>query len=156
MDWGWISLAVGTIVLAFVVFRYRPKNYIYNFEEAILKTDEKKFKNLLNHYRISVGLGTVKTDKVAGLIAYKHCIKMVTRQSVFHNKEDFRYDGLKGASNFSEIVNGEFYNVDTCFEGFMDSERHFRIINGNFNTIGLSIERDDDNKVYCTVIFFNI
>jgi uncharacterized protein YkwD len=157
MDWAWISLIVGVIVLLFIIVRYRTKKVKYEFDEALLSPDEREFKNLLNGYRQSVGLSYLRTDKKAGFVAYEHCIKMVNEQRVYHNKEDGRYDGLIGGSHFNEIVNGEFYNVLSCFRGFMESEDHFKVINGKeHNTVGLSVERDGDNKVYATVIFFRI
>jgi len=154
----WYFVGLLAIASLFYLIRFRPKASIkYEFDEALLSPDEREFKNLLNGYRQSVGLSYLRTDKKAGFVAYEHCIKMVNEQRVYHNKEDGRYDGLIGGSHFNEIVNGEFYNVLSCFRGFMESEDHFKVINGKeHNTIGLSVERDGDNKVYCTVILFRI
>jgi uncharacterized protein YkwD len=154
----WYFIILFVIALALVIVYSCSKDEIkYEFSVALLSPDEKEFLSLLNAYRSTIGIEPLIADRKAGFIAYKHCYKMVNEQRVFHNTEDGRYDDLEGASNFCEIVDGEFSTVLTCWRGFLNSDDHFKIINGkNYNTIGLSIERDKDDKVYCTVIFFRI
>jgi len=155
MEWGWISLAVGTIVLAFVVFRYRPKEVKYKFENAVLNDDELLFLKYLNEHRAS----PVKVDHEASKLMFEHVTYMMAKQKASHDFKEWRFKRLveNGATDIKEIVSGEFHEVSSGFKGFVKSPSHNKImLSTQVDTCGMDIRRDIGGKLYFGIIFFKI
>jgi len=155
----WIATGIIIIiVLGFYLIRHRPKKRpVYPYKPANLLPNDAEFMTLLNSYRNKNLCKWLLVDASACMISYDHTIEMIKLQKTSHDLAQQRREELyfQGADNILEIVDGEFYNVQTAFKGFVNSPSHNRImLNEEVDTCGLSVRQDDDKKYYVTVILF--
>lgn len=161
MEWGWISLAVGTIVLAFVVFRYRPKKKpMYRFTAKNITVSDEAFLRLFKDHRQKNSKPLIRlVDHYASMLMFDHVTYMMAKGTASHDFLDNRRSELAkmGATDIQEIVLSGFSTILSGFKGFVSSEKHNRaMLNEKANCMGMSIRRDNNGKYYFAVIFFRI
>ena len=164
---GYISLIVATIVLAFLVFRYRPKEKPkeYVFKPAKLDAKEQEFLKFVNQGRKENNAVAVKADEFCSLLCQEHNADMVrTGKTVHLDPTDPAVDNNRfvelmdrGALGYDEIVGSHFYNVESAYKAFRRSPSHWKAIIGKgYNACGLNISPDVNGNDYYTMIFLKI
>ncbi len=120
---------------------------------------ENETMDLINAYRVSVGLkALIKTDYIS-YKAEEHNKYMIANNVVDHVGFDARYQDIKNilkANGMGENVAFNYTSAQAVVNGWLASPGHKANIVGNFTHFGISIRADSAGKKYYTNIFAKI
>lgn len=120
------------------------------------KIIEIEIMELINAYRIEVGLLTLNNNTVIKGQAYQHTEYMVTNNNLshdnFYTRKAFLINSL-GAHTVSENVAYGFSNAQSVVNAWLNSNNHKENIEGDFTDFEISAEKDSEGKWYFTNIF---
>jgi uncharacterized protein YkwD len=127
----------------------------YNYNPIELETLD-----LINNYRISIGLNALVRINHISYKSEEHAQYMVSHDVVDHSDFNLRSDNIMkvlGAKTVSENVAYNFNSAKGVFDAWMKSKGHKENIEGNFTHFGISIRENPVNgKKYYTNIFVKI
>lgn len=128
-------------------------NYIYSAEEL-------KAMELINEYRVSVGLNALKTINHISFKSEEHDFYMISNNVVNHDDFVARSQNIIEVLDASKVGENIAYNYNTpegALKAWLNSESHKKNIEGNFTHFGLAIKKDSvTGKKYYTNIFAKI
>lgn len=83
---------------------------------------------------------------------------MVGVGAVSHDYMGERSQGIKnlGGTGMREIVAFGFYNSISVVRAWLRSDSHRTTIEGDYNQVGIAVNKNDQGVYYFTVIFFNL
>src|SRR3970040_339078 len=127
--------------------------YTYNATE--LQTMD-----LINNYRVSIGLNPLAKINHISYKSEEHNNYMIANNVVNHNDFVARSQNIievLGATKVSENIAYNYNSPNTVFEAWMKSPKHKAIIIGGYTHFGISIRENPINgKKYYTNIFAKI
>lgn len=113
---------------------------------------------LINDYRLSVGLQSIKIDKnYPSAYAVEHTKYMISVGKINHDNFGKRSEALKsrGAVRVGENVAYGYRNAEDVVSSWLQSPNHKRVIEGNFTHSGLGIIAQDNGIYFFTQLFYS-
>jgi uncharacterized protein YkwD len=128
-------------------------NYTYSANEL-------EMIKLINDYRVSVGLNSLKTVNHISFKSEEHDIYMIANNVVNHNDFVARSENIinvLGAKTVAENIAFNYNSPQSALNAWLDSPTHKVNIEGDFTDFGISIrENTTTGKKYYTNIFAKI
>ena len=128
-------------------------NYSYN-------TTEIQTMDLINNYRISIGLNSLQKISYISLKSQEHNNYMITNNVVNHDDFVARSEDIMkvvGAKTVGENIAYNYNTAQAAFDAWLASAGHKANIEGNFTHFGISIKTNPVNGAkYYTNIFAKI
>lgn len=121
-----------------------------------VKSIEIEILDLINNYRVSVGLNTLEPLDIIKSQAYSHTDYMIKQKNMSH---DYFYERKSylvtnaGASKVAENVGYGYSSAESIVNAWIKSDSHRSTIEGDFTDFDISIEQNEDGEMYCTNIF---
>ena len=125
------------------------KDYTYS-------TDETELADLINEYRVSIGLNALETVNHMSYKAEEHDNYMVANNVVNHDQFEERSRNIMevlGAVKVNENVAYNYSTPHSVLVAWLASPGHKANIEGDFTHFGISIRENADGKKYYTNIF---
>ncbi len=115
-------------------------------------SDEAAFVDLMNASRSASGLATLST--YADLVddARRHTGDMIAENRIFHSSEAELMSVTTGWSTIGENV-GMGPNPEILHQAFMASPSHKANVLGDYDRVGVGVDRSADGTMFVTVIF---
>ncbi|WP_276168367.1 CAP domain-containing protein [Zobellia alginiliquefaciens] len=126
-------------------------------EEVEISTIEQEVMDVVNAYRVSVGLNAVEFNSVAYDFANAHNKYMISEGVISHDNFDKRASDLSVKANadfVSENLGMDFTNADDVLEAWKNSPTHKKVMEGNFKYTAVSVTADENGVLYFTQLFF--
>ncbi|MCX7548328.1 CAP domain-containing protein [Xanthomarina sp. F1114] len=127
-----------------------------NVEVPETKLIEIEILDLINDYRLSLGLNTLNNMAVIKSQAYGHTDYMIATDNVSHDNFYQRKSYLvnnAGAHKVSENVAYGFTRAESVVNAWINSPGHKEVIVGDFTDFDISAEQNSEGKWYYTNIF---
>lgn len=116
--------------------------------------------NLINDYRISIGINELEINNYLSHLSEEHNTYMIAANSVNHDGFVTRAQNIKnllGATKVDENIAFNYNSPQAVFDAWMRSPKHKEIMTGNYTHFGISIRNSPLNgKKYYTNIFVKI
>ncbi|HLV39061.1 CAP domain-containing protein [Xanthomarina sp.] len=112
--------------------------------------------DLINDYRLSLGLNALNSMEAIKSQAYNHTDYMIEKDNVSHDNFFQRKSYLinyAGANKVSENVAYGYTKAESVVNGWLNSPGHKEIIEGDFTNFDISAEKNSEGKWYYTNIF---
>ncbi len=120
-------------------------------------TDELQLADLINQYRVSLGLNPLQLINHVSYKSEEHTQYMIAKKSVNHDQFAERSENIMevlGAVKVNENVAYNFMTSAAALNAWLNSPGHKANIEGNFTHFGISIKEDPTTgKKYYTNIF---
>lgn len=120
-------------------------------------TDELQLADLINQYRVSLGLNPLQLINHVSYKSEEHTQYMIAKKSVNHDQFAERSENIMevlGAVKVNENVAYNFMTSAAALNAWLNSPGHKANIEGNFTHFGISIKEDPaTGKKYYTNIF---
>jgi uncharacterized protein YkwD len=126
----------------------------YNYDTSELET-----MNLINSYRVSVGLNALEQINHISHKSEEHDNYMISNNVVNHNNFVARSENLisvLAAKRVGENVAYNYNSPQSVVNAWLNSPTHKENIEGNYTHFGISIRKNPDGKKYYTNIFVKI
>ncbi len=123
------------------------------------KTVEIQILELINNYRLNMGLNPLENMDLIKAQAYTHTEHMVIENEVSHDNFFERSNFLKanaGAKVVSENVAYGYTYAESVVDAWLKSESHRKNIEGDFTNFDVSAEQNNSGQWYYTNIFIKI
>ncbi len=130
----------------------RIMSYTYNSSE--LET-----MNIINEYRVSVGLNPLQQINHISYKSEEHDDYMITNNVVNHNNFVERSENLISVLSAKRVGENVAYNYSTpqsVVNAWLNSPSHKENIVGDYTHFGIAIKTNADGKKYYTNIFVKI
>ena len=124
-------------------------NYTYNATEL-------EAMELINEYRVSVGLNALQQINHISFKSEEHDDYMITNNVVNHNNFVSRSENLISVLGAKRVGENVAYNYNTpkaALTAWLNSPSHKENIVGNYTHFGIAIKTNADGKKYYTNIF---
>ncbi len=116
--------------------------------------------SLINQYRNSIGLDSLRQNAVIDSQASGHSEKMASGKTAFgHDGFSSRVSAIKNSIGGSAFAENVAYNkgysdpAKTAVDGWLKSPGHKANIEGNYALTGIGVSKSKDNSYYFTQIF---
>jgi len=126
-------------------------------EEVEISKIEQDVIDVVNEYRVSVGLNAVKFNSVAYGYAIAHNEYMISKGTISHDNFDKRASDLSIEANadfVSENLGKDFTNAEDILEAWKNSPTHKKVMEGDFQYTAVSVTADKSGILYFTQLFF--
>ena len=127
-------------------------NYTYNATEL-------EAMELINEYRVSVGLNALQQINHISFKSEEHDDYMISNNVVNHNNFVSRSENLISVLGAKRVGENVAYNYNTpkaALTAWLNSPSHKENIVGNYTHFGIAIKTNADGKKYYTNIFAKI
>ncbi len=138
------------------------ENELYSITESnttnTASEEETALLEIINDYRVSIGLNLLKMDTKIYNVASEHNIFMIEDDRISHTNFSLRADKVKKATkarNVSENVARHFNTNAQVLKGWLNSPTHKATLEGNHTHTVISITTDLNGKKYYTQLFYN-
>lgn len=130
----------------------------YESTHAIRETKDIEIQilELINEYRISIGLCKLKYEPIIKSVAYLHNIDMINANQLSHNGFVERSDYLiykTHAQYVGENLAYGYSSTVSVYNAWLKSPTHKKNIEGNYTHFDISVELNKDGNAYITNIF---
>ena len=115
--------------------------------------------NLINTYRVSVGLNELKQINHISYKSEEHDHYMIRNNVVNHNDFVARSENLisvLGAKRVGENIAYNYNSPQSVVKAWLNSPTHKENLEGDYTHFGISIRTNPDGKKYYTNIFVKI
>ena len=115
--------------------------------------------NLINTYRVSVGLNALQQINHISYKSEEHDNYMISNNVVNHNDFVARSENLisvLGAKRVGENIAYNYNTSQSVVKAWLNSPTHKENIEGDYTHFGISIRTNPDGKKYYTNIFVKI
>ena len=115
--------------------------------------------NLINTYRVSVGLNALQQINHISYKSEEHDNYMISNNVVNHNDFVARSENLitvLGAKRVGENIAYNYNTPQSVVKAWLNSPTHKENIEGDYTHFGISIRTNPDGKKYYTNIFVKI
>ena len=133
-----------------------PNNLELKASTIKVKSIEVETLDLINDYRLSIGLNPLESMTIVKSVAKTHTDYMVEVNQVNHDDFYQRSTYLKenaGATKVSENVAYGYTSAESVVNAWLKSDSHRANIEGDFTNFDISAEQNSDGKWYYTNIF---
>ena len=113
----------------------------------------------INDHRIEIGLPQLSISDRVSVVAQSHTDYMIRNGEVSHEFFFSRRTTLSnnpGAETVSENVAFAFATSGGVVRGWLNSEAHRSVIEGDFTHFGIAVAQDEDGRNYFTNIFIKL
>lgn len=128
-----------------------------NSSETTISDIEQEVIDVVNKYRVSIGLNSLKFSSVAYGYANSHNNYMISEGQISHDNFEIRSSKLSldvNADYVSENLGMSFTNAEDILEAWKNSPTHKKVMEGNFEYTAVSVTADDKGVFYFTQLFF--
>jgi uncharacterized protein YkwD len=111
----------------------------------------------INKYRSDQSLGKIEFNKnSATALAVEHCIYMIENGKVSHENFSKRNQALIeiGAVKVGENIAFGYTLSSSIVNAWINSPGHKKVLEGNYNHIGIGVVTSANNKNYVTALFY--
>ncbi|MEP2278692.1 CAP domain-containing protein [Maribacter sp.] len=111
---------------------------------------------IINNYRLSIGLNPFEFESIAYYYATQHTNYMISKGITSHDMFTKRASSISKRTNAVLVAENVARNYDTieeAFDAWLDSEGHRKNIEGDFNYSAISIVENSNGNYYFTQIF---
>ncbi|TVZ17195.1 CAP domain-containing protein [Maribacter sp. MAR_2009_72] len=111
---------------------------------------------LVNDYRIELGLSSLSYDTRAQAYTTEHNLYMISKEEISHDNFALRSSALSeefNAVKVSENVGRNFATAQGVFEAWLNSPSHLKNIEGDFDATAISAYADANGMIYFTQVF---
>lgn len=123
-------------------------------------SNELEMMELINNYRISIGLNSLERINHISFKSEEHNNYMITNNIVSHDNFVSRSDNIikvLGAKKVNENIGYNYKTPQGVLGAWLNSSDHKKNIEGDFTNFGISIRENADNgKKYYTNIFVKL
>ncbi|WP_339920057.1 CAP domain-containing protein [uncultured Flavobacterium sp.] len=134
-----------------------PTTDLYNYSYT---SSEIQLMDLVNAYRVSIGLSSLTKSNYVSLKAEEHNNYMISTNTLSHDNFNARFDDIMktvGAIAVGENVADVYSTPQAALNAWLNSPAHKKNIIGSFTHFGISIrENSVTGKKYYTNIFAKI
>ncbi len=126
----------------------------YNYNTSELETMQ-----LINEYRLSIGLKALQTSNHISNKCEEHNQYMIANNVVNHNDFTARSNNIisvLGAKKVGENVAYNYKTSEAVLQAWLASPGHKENIEGDYTHFGISVTTDANGKKYYTNIFVKI
>lgn len=126
---------------------YTPTPHIVDYHSKVLL-------ELINNHRSNLMINTLVSEQKCYQLAHQHTEWMSSNQIISHQSALARKQVIlqSGFVVYGEIVAGGYNNIQSMFNGYLNSEKHREIVeHSQFKYLGISIITTD--KTYNAVVF---
>lgn len=112
---------------------------------------------MINNYRLSIGLNEMVFDSTTYYYAGLHTDYMIEKKNTSHVNFTERAENISkrtGAVFVAENVAKDYDTITDAFEAWLDSPGHRENLEGNFDYSAISIKRNSNGDLYFTQVFF--
>ncbi|MBZ4042158.1 CAP domain-containing protein [Flavobacterium hibisci] len=128
--------------------------------EYTYNTSELKVLELINEYRVSIGLNSLKTVNHISFKSEEHDNYMIANKVVNHNDFIARSENIidvLGAKKVGENIAYNYQTAEGVLKAWLDSPSHKQNIEGDYTHFGIAVKIDaETGKKYYTNIFAKI
>ena len=127
--------------------------------EYTYNSTELETMDLINNYRVSVGLNALEKINYISHKSEGHDNYMIANNVVNHDDFVARSEDIMkviGAKTVSENIAYNYNTPKAAFDAWLNSPSHKSNIVGNFTHFGISIRVNEEGKKYYTNIFVKI
>jgi len=120
------------------------------------KIIEIEIMELINDYRIGVGLNPLQDMNEIKAVAYSHTDYMIDNNEISHDNFYMRQASLEnnvGALRVGENVAYGYQYAESVVNAWLNSQGHKYIIEGDYTHFDISAEQDENDRWYYTNIF---
>lgn len=120
-------------------------------------TIEAELFDLINNYRLSIGLNTLEFENVTYYYAGLHTDYMIEKETLSHAKFAERAENISkrtGAEFVAENVASKYDSVEEALEAWLNSPGHRQNIEGDYTHSAISIKTNHNGDLYFTQLFF--
>jgi uncharacterized protein YkwD len=121
----------------------------WNMAEEILER--------INHHRSVLSIAEIEFNKMsATALAIEHCKYMIKNGSVSHANFSKRNRALSemGAVKVGENIAFGYTFSSSIIKAWINSPSHKKVLEGNYNHIGIGVVKSSENKTYVTALFY--
>lgn len=129
------------------------ENTVTNYDYI---ANETELINLINNYRVSIGLNVLVLENYISKVSENHDIYMVSKNEISHDLFELRYKDLVdvlGAKKVAENVAYKFNSGQSTLNAWINSPSHKANLEGDFTHFGISIKTNTDGVKFYTNIF---
>ncbi|PKB00355.1 Cysteine-rich secretory protein family protein [Flavobacteriaceae bacterium MAR_2009_75] len=126
-------------------------------KEVVISSMEQEVIDVVNKYRTSIGLSSLKFSSIAYNHAISHNDYMVSEGVISHDNFDLRASNLSLDANadfVSENLGMDFTNADDILEAWKNSPTHKKVMEGDFEYTAVSVTADQNGVFYFTQLFY--
>ena len=119
--------------------------------------EEAKLFDLVNEYRLSLGLNKMIFNSTTYYYSGTHNDYMISKNSVSHDNFKERAQGIAkntGASHVAENVARNYKTMEEVLEAWKASPLHKESMEGNYTYSAISIKENKNGNLYFTQMFF--
>lgn len=120
-------------------------------------TMESDVMGLVNEYRASIGLTTLKFSNAAYSFAKEHNAYMIAEGRISHDNFDVRASNLavKAKADFvAENLGMDFTTAKGIVKAWINSPTHKKVMEGDFTHSAINIIADAEGKLFFTQMFY--
>ena len=157
-----MKLPIVFLLLILVITSSCSKTEVYE-EELIATTlvtsdteTEMEIFNLVNNYRIELGLTKLEYNQKAQAYTLDHNVYMISKNNINHDNFAQRSSQLSveiNATRIAENVGRNFTSANGIFEAWLASESHLKNIEGDFTETAISVFASNEGMLYFTQVF---
>ncbi|OIV39828.1 CAP domain-containing protein [Flavobacterium johnsoniae] len=126
----------------------------YNYNTSELETMQ-----LINEYRVSIGLNALQKNNHISYKCEEHNKYMIDNNVVNHNDFTSRSNNIMSVLSAKKVGENVAYNYKTsaaALKAWLESAGHKENIEGDYTHFGISVSTDAAGKKYYTNIFVKI
>ena len=120
-------------------------------------TNEAELFDMVNNYRLNIGLNEMQFDSTTYYYAGIHTDYMIAKNRTSHDKFNERAENISkrtGAIVVPENVSKNYDTLEEALEAWLDSPGHRKNIEGDYKYSAISIRPNSNGDLYFTQIFF--
>ncbi len=161
-----VVLSVGVFILAVKYLSNSRKTNIITSTDSNQKDIEYQYSELeleilelINNYRIDVGLNKLTPVNYISYKSEEHTNYMISNNVVNHNNFVSRSENLISVLTAKRVGENVAYNyskAQSVLNGWLNSPAHKENIEGDYTHFGISIRKNTEGKNYFTNIFVKI
>ncbi|WP_396636437.1 CAP domain-containing protein [Maribacter sp. R77961] len=113
--------------------------------------------DLVNDYRVNVGLNQLTFESTTYYYAGQHNDHMISKNNVSHAKFGERAKGIAektGASHVAENVARNYDDMEEVLEAWIASNSHRKSLEGDYTHSAISIKANNEGNLYFTQMFY--
>lgn len=111
----------------------------------------------INTYRLELSIEKIELDKKsASALAVEHCIYMIENDHVGHTNFPARNLALMegGAIEVGENIAFGYKTSKAVIKAWIKSTSHKKVLENNYNHIGIGVIISPENRIYVTALFY--
>ncbi|GFD96715.1 hypothetical protein KUL156_32380 [Alteromonas sp. KUL156] len=154
------KLLVLCCALVFFSCSSNENELIDSTSDSTVSIEEKSIENeildLINDYRLSKGLSTLKKLEAIKSQTYNHTMYMIKKKELshdfFHDRKDYLVENTNAIKVAENVAYG-YSTAESVVNGWIKSEGHRKNIEGDFTHFEVTAEKNTGGTWYYTNIF---